>query len=166
MRWMTSASAWVLAALVICSAGCANEYALHGRVIEGPAGAAPSVTIVSSNEERLTMTDSSGAGATIELWIDEDSPKRQQMPSVVADGQGYFTMPVTVTGAGFLEYEARLIARRSGHQSADATFALPGGGGQVLVILPRGADRSRVGPTSDPLEDALRDGRRYMEDRP
>ncbi len=156
----------LLVALTVWLGGCASDYMLRGRVVEGGGGAPSEVRVVSRGDEALKADDTSGAGAVVEVWIDEDTPKRQQMPTVVCDSQGFFEVPVGVMGAGFLEYDARVVVRRSSHASADGVIALPSSGKRVLVTLPRGSDRGRIGPGTDALEEAMREGRRYLEPGP
>ena len=79
----------------------------------------------------------------------------------MTDGQGYFSIPVSAMGSGFLEYEAMLIARREGHQGTMRTIDLPRSSQRVLITLPLGRDSLRV--PEGFLDQTLRDAKPYLE---
>ena len=139
-----SERSWVVrAACLLCMCagpmltGC-SSYAIKGRVIRGPIA---EVRLVSKNDPRLTEPNSTGNGATVSGLLQPDTPTEHvDLGRQLADNQGWFTMPVDAFGSGFLLYEARLIARRSGSQGAMGTIALPGRSQRVLITLPAGVD--------------------------
>ena len=99
----------------------------------------------------------------IEGLLEPDIPtERQVLGKHVADPQGRFKIPVDALGAGFLEYEAQLIARRSGYQGVMETVDLPRRGQAVLITLPLGRDTLVV--PEDYLDRALRDADPYLRD--
>ncbi|MEM6394099.1 MAG: hypothetical protein AAF797_15135 [Planctomycetota bacterium] len=155
---MQSVGFVVLVVTVVFLGGCGG-YVLKGRVVEGPG---PAVMVVGTGEERYRMRDGSGSGAEVLVTIDPDSIRPNRMRPVVANGSGYFEIPIRESGAGFLEYELRLIVKRPGYLSADETLALPKSGRRLLVSLPRGRDRVEPKREVDVLREALEEGGPYL----
>ena len=154
---------WLMAvAGLVGLSGCTSDYHLQGRVISG---ATSQVLIVPADDPRLTSSDRSAAGAVVSVTIDPDTIRPKRLPEVTADAEGFFAVPISETGAGFLLYEARVVGQRSGHRSADAVVPVPGSSKRVLVVLPRGRDARQPGEPRDLLRETLEEGRPYLEGR-
>lgn len=154
------AHAIALACVSIYLVGCGSGYAIEGRVVRGSIAM---IEVVDDDDPRMTDPDPSGGGATIEGLLEPDTPtEREALGKHTSNGQGYFSIPVNAMGAGFLEYEARLIARRPGHQGAMQTIDLPRRGQAVLITLPAGRDTLVV--PENYLERTLRDAEPYLRD--
>lgn len=150
----------LLLVIVFALFGCGGSYAIHGKVIQGTA---PQVLVVGQDDPRLKEDDLSGVGATVQAVFEPNNRiDRRMLPGVLTDSQGFFVLPVDVTGAGFLEYEATVIARKDGFAGAMQTLALPSRRQRLLIIMPRGRENLRV--PSDFLDEALRDAAPYLED--
>ena len=80
----------------------------------------------------------------------------------VTDGQGWFSIPVDAFGAGVLEDQAQIVARREGHRGAMATVDLPRRGQRVLITLPLGRD-TLVAPERF-LNQVMREARPYLDE--
>lgn len=140
-------------------AGC-SSYAIQGRVVRGSTA---SIQIVDKNDRRLTEDNPTGGGAVVKGILEPNTPSEMQsLGQVVTDGQGNFAIPVDAPGAGFLEYEATLIARREGHRGAMTTIDLPRSRQRVLITLPLGPDTLRV--PKGFLDEALEDAKPYLEE--
>ncbi len=139
--------------------GC-GSYAMQGRVVRGSVA---NIQIVSKNDPRLTEDNPTGGGAVVQGIFEPDTPsERQSLGQVVTDGQGYFSMPVSAMGSGFLEYEAMLVARREGHQGVMRIIDLPRSSQRVLITLPLGRDTLRV--PEGFLDQTLREAKPYLEE--
>ncbi len=144
----------VIGLLVPALVGCGG-YRLRGRVIEGSYS---TVTVVSKDDPRLREAPGL-PNAVLRTTIDPERLNRQAMPTRMADGDGWFEVPIDVTGAGLLEYEVQVIGQLAGHKSAIETFPLPGSGKRVLVVLAPGRDVGVPGETF--LEETMRLGEPY-----
>jgi hypothetical protein len=133
----TARRRWSLMLVLIAGAalsGC-SAYALRGRVVEG---STPGIIVLKQNDPRLQGFGL--PGARIQATLDPEAMRPIAIPPTITDGQGWFEMPIDQTGAGFLEYEIRLIAHLAGHQTAIDTFKLPGGDRRILIVLAPGDD--------------------------
>lgn len=140
-------------------AGCGG-YAIKGRVIRGPVA---SVQVVSRDDARLTEPNATGGGASVSAVLEPDTPtERRDLGKHLADEQGWFAIPVDAFGSGFLEYEARLLARRRGNQGAVGKVPLPGKRQRVLITMPLGADTLEA--PSRLRDEVLRDAEPYLRD--
>lgn len=143
---------------VFLLAGCGG-LAINGRVIRGPIA---DVQVVDADDPRLQMPNPTGGGAVVRAVLEPNTPSETRpLGKATSDGQGWFKIPVDAVGAGLLEYEVQLIARREGNQGAMATIPLPGRGQRVLVTLPLGRD-TLVAPESF-LDRTLRDAEPYLD---
>ena len=142
---------WRVAAVLLLAGlvGC-SSYAMQGRVVRGDSS---SVEVVSKDDPRL---DAPPLGrATLEAVLDPRHLNRRRLPVVTSDDTGRFAVPIDATGAGFLDYDVRVLARREDHTPAEAIVPLPGSNKRVLVTLAPGEDASG-GLGEDPLEESLR----------
>ncbi len=115
-----------------------STYELRGRVIEGPT---PAVVVLSADDPRFTRNADGLPGAIVEAVIDPDRPLQQiTLDPQLTEDDGSFTIPVSATGAGVLEYTVQLTVRLAEHTSVRRSFKLPGRGKRVLVIIAPGPD--------------------------
>lgn len=141
------------AALV--AGGCASP-ALRGRVIEGDASY---LILVSANDPRLEGTGV--AGASLMVTMDPMKLNRKTIGSGASGPDGYFEVPISEHGGGFLEIDVAMTARKKGCEPAEGYFRLPGSNRRVLVVLGPGKDR----PTGLEREDPSRDVDRFWGGR-
>ena len=74
----------------------------------------------------------------LRLMLDPTSAGRKVVGETVSGGAGEFSIPVDETGAGFLQYDVALGARRRGFETAEGFFRLPKSGKRILVTLTPG----------------------------
>jgi hypothetical protein len=126
-------------------AGC-GAYALRGKVIEG---AYHGIYVVEANDKRLNGPPV--GGATVSATLDPSSLGRKPVGDTLTGEDGGFTLPIGEFGAGTLEYEVGVEARAAGHAGVEKSFRLPGGGSRLLIVMPRGVDRTKK--PANPLDD-------------
>lgn len=149
--------AMFLLLLVIVLTGC-ESYQMRGVVIEG---AVSSMVVVDQDDPRLTR----GFGmpmAAIEVSLDPDRLSRKSLPRALSEVDGTFAVPVDEPGAGFLEYDVRVVVRRNGYNTATADIRLPGPKQRLLVTLVGGEDTYQPEPP-DLMEETLEMGEPYMQ---
>jgi len=137
--------------------GC-EAYRMQGVVVEG---AMSTMTVVSKDDPRLTQ----GNGipmATIEVTLDPDRLSRKDMQRELSDVNGRFAVPVDEPGAGFLEYDVRIIIQRNGYNTATRDIRLPGSDQRLLVTLVNGEDTYQPEPP-DLIDETLEMGEPYMQ---
>lgn len=140
-------------------AACA-PYQLRGRVIEG---STPAIVVVPAHDERLKGFGL--PGAVITATLDPDRPLQQRaLDPQITDAGGHFAIPVSAAGAGLLEYSVEVDARLAGHSPVRRTFALPGGGQRVLIVLAPGdaIDAQADPPIMPPRRDHILEETRRM----
>ncbi len=126
-----------LALLACASLLCAcGSYTLRGRVI---AGEASYIVVVDADDPALEGGPGV-AGAHVTLSTDPERINREVVGSAVSGPDGYFDTPFDKVGGGFLEYDAGVRVSRSGYQSAEHFFRLPGKSKRLLVVLAPGRD--------------------------
>lgn len=145
----------VLLLLLCLTLTACSSYNLAGSVIEGPQSA---VLVVSKNDPRLKQHGIDGA--SLMFTIDPESLNATILPMDLTDGQGQFSTPVNVTGAGLLEYQLNVLARAPGYDSASRTLALPGGNKRLLIILASGQDKYK--PNQDILNETIDMGKQLL----
>ena len=133
---MLKITGWLcMLSLLVCFGSGCETYALRGKVVDGGVSA---VMLVDKNDPRL---DADGiSGATIEATIDPRSLSRQRMPTVSSEADGGISLPVNVTGAGLLEYEAMVVVRYPQMAPAVRFMPLPGSDKRLLITLAPGED--------------------------
>lgn len=158
-QWLRFIASLMLLCFVVCLSGC-GSYAIEGRVVRGPAAA---IQLVDADDPRLLESNPTGGGAVVQAILEPDTPTEvQDLGRHVTNGQGWFAIPVNAFGSSVLEYEARLIARREGHQGVMRTIPLPRGRQRVLITLPLGRDTLVV--PEKYLDRTLRDAKPYLEE--
>lgn len=124
-----------LGAACAFATGC-SSYALKGRVIKGDASY---VAVVDSADPRLE--DEGLAGVSLTLIMDPTRLNRKTIAQGVSETDGNFSLPVDEFGAGMLELDTELTARKKNAEPAQGFFRLPKSSMRVLVSLGPGADR-------------------------
>lgn len=129
-------AAWCGAvASVLAMCGC-EGYALRGRVV---AGDVSYVAVVDPDDPRLVGGDGL-EGVNLHLQSDPGRLNRRTAGRGVSGAAGAIEVPVDLTGAGLLEYEVGLFARRPGYDPATGFFQLPSSKKRVLIVMAQGRD--------------------------
>lgn len=125
---------------VIVAGACALlgacSSSLQGKAIRGDYSG---VEVVSDSDPRLAERGLSGVSVHVQL--DPTKLKRETLGRAVSASDGSFSIPVDQFGAGVLEYDIGVYARRRGCEPAEAFFRLPGSGKRLLVIMTEGEDK-------------------------
>lgn len=130
-----------LAAVLAVLGGC--SYEIKGRVIES---SSESLGIIASDDPRLDE-GTPVKGARVIVTQNPNGLNRRDVASAVSDGNGWFTLKIGDTGAGFTEELWAIRVARTGF-----------GGVEDVVELPFSPSRSRVfativpGPSRRPAE--------------
>lgn len=124
----------ILAGACATLAGCSS--ALHGKAVRGDYSG---VEIVSDSDPRLSEHGLSGV--SIHVQLDPTKLKRETLGRAVSASDGSFSIPVDQFGAGVLEYDIGVYARRRGCEPAEGFFRLPGSGKRLLIIMTEGEDK-------------------------
>lgn len=143
----------ILLALSACS-----PYQMRGTVIEGTVS---TIRVVDKDDPRLTQ----GYGmpmASIEVTLDPDRLSRKALQRALTEVDGTFVIPVDEPGAGYLEYAIRIIARRSGYNTATQDMLMPGPNQRLLITLVNGEDQYKPEPP-DLMDETLKMGEPYMQ---
>lgn len=132
----------LLAGALACASGCA--YRLEGRVVDGFGGA--SVVREGDDEARKSGIP----GVTIELVRDAETMKRAVAARATSDSSGRFELEIDGFGAGWMQEEWLLRARRNGFETVEQQVDLPGDPkGRVMVLgMARGKSRPFREPES------------------
>ena len=125
--------------------GCGG-YQLRGKVIEGTFSG---IEIVSKDDPRLG--EPGVGGVSLHLQNDPNRLNRETIVRGSSGPDGSFELPVDLTGAGLLEYDVGLFARRKGLAPAQSAFRLPSSGRRVLITMAPGEDRDLGEERTDPL---------------
>jgi len=121
-------------ALTLASVAC-SPYTLKGRVIEGDTSY---VSVVDETDPRLN--DRGLEGVRLHLQMDPGKLSRKSLTRQTTGIDGAFELPVSEFGAGFMEYDVGLFARRAGYSPADGSFRLPPKSKRILIVMNRGRD--------------------------
>lgn len=92
--------------------GC-SSYVLHGKVIAGPIS---HMTFVGADDNRLGESGMSGVWVT--LRRDPGRLSTHLVASAITDVDGNFSLAVDELGAGWMEEEWLVVARKPGFQNA------------------------------------------------
>lgn len=127
-------AAWLVAAFA-AAAGC-SPYTVRGKVIQGDVSF---VAVVEDSDPRLVGPGLSGA--SVELWTDPEKLNRKRVAVQTSDSNGDFAMPFSETGAGLLQYDVGVVARRDGYSGAETNIGLPSSSKRLLIMMKPGASR-------------------------
>ena len=115
--------------------GCGG-YAMRGRVVSGDVSY---VAVVDPGDPRL---DGKGlAGVSLHVQSDPGRLNRKTVGRGVSGADGEINVPIDLIGAGMLEYEAGVFARRKGREPANGFFELPSSKKRILIVMSTGEDR-------------------------
>lgn len=129
-----------LAGALACAAGCA--YRLEGRVVDGFGGA----SVVREGDEEARK--SGIPGVAIELVRDAGTMNRAVAARATSDSSGRFELEIDGFGAGWMQEDWLLRARRNGFETVEQQVDLPGDPkGRVMVL---GMARGRSRPFREP----------------
>lgn len=131
-----------IAAIAGALVGC-SPYVLRGKVIQG---AASEVVIVNPDDPRLEQDGV--PGANVSLSVDPSRAQRKLLARQSSGETGELEFRIEELGAGMIEYDMGLSARRAGFQRAEGYFKLPTKEKRVLIVLTPGRD---VGELDDDL---------------
>ncbi len=145
--------------LLLMLSGC-GQYQLSGKVIEGPMSM---VMVVDKNDARLHDPNNGLGGAALQATLDPQHLNRIALPDSLSQWNGEFAIPVEAAGAGFLEYDAELIAHLAGYSTAVGEFRLPGRSKRILVVLASGRDGHEK--KTNVLDETMKLGEPYLNDR-
>jgi hypothetical protein len=128
--------------------GC--DYEIQGLVVPG---AVSEVQVVSQDDPRLNQAGL--VHAQVIGTIDPDALTAERQHPAVTDEKGQFSIPITSSGAGILEYKLGIYARHTGYSPTEDTINLPSTRKRLLIVLAPGEDRPAP-PPRDMTEDALK----------
>lgn len=127
--------ALALLSLATALCGC-TPYMLRGHVIEGETSHA---LLVDSDDPRLLTEGVSGV--SLRLTMDPGKLNRDVVADQISGPDGQFELPVDRAGAGLIDMDMSILARKSGYTSSEGFFKLPRAGkAWLLVIVAKGAD--------------------------
>lgn len=132
---MSHRSCLVLLSVLSLLPAC-GPHKMYGRVVVGDSSY---VTVVDKDDHRL-HEDNGVSGVLLKLQLDPGRINRRTMAEETSDEEGEFALPVDEFGAGLLEQECGVLARRRGFKSAEGVFMLPGDGKRILIVLTPGRD--------------------------
>ncbi len=136
-----------LFAMVLLGAGGCSPYALQGRVVSGDVSIA---MIVDADDPRL---DGDGVpSVSLRLESDPGQLRGKVIGTAVSGADGEIAIPVGEVGAGFLEYDVGVVARRPGYLTARGFFRLPPDRRRLLVIMTPGRDPEAEREPEDLME--------------
>lgn len=131
--------------------GC--SYAVEGRVVRGEVSM---VEVVDAGDARLSDPSIALSGVGVHVQADPTSLRRKTLGRAVSSRDGGFRVPVDEFGAGVMEFDLGVFARKKGYEPAEGFLRKPGGGRRVLVTLTPGQDRA-TGEQPDSLRDEFGD---------
>ena len=140
--------ALLLAIVAPLLVGCSG-YQITSKAIGGDASY---VLIVNKNDPRLKQPGISGVNVV--LQTDPGKLNRKVVASNYTDGEGMAKLGVDEIGAGFLEYDVGVFARKKGFSPAEGMFRLPSSNKVFLIVLGRGQDRDLGYEREDLYEEA------------
>lgn len=112
-----------------------GPYKMHGRVVEGDVSY---IAVVDEADPRLNGVGLEGV--LLRAQLDPGTLSTKTVSQETSDAAGNFSLPVDEWGAGMLDMESAVLARRRGFKSAEGTFKLPSSGRRVLIVLAPGQD--------------------------
>jgi len=152
---MRRAGAWIACAGAAVVLGGCSSPSIKGRVV---AGEGSYIIVVTSSDPRLSGPGVEGvAGASVAVVMDPSRLNRKVIASGVSGPNGEFELPIDEFGAGFLEIDVAVTARKKDHSPAESYFRLPGSSRRLLIVLGPGQDR----PTGLEREDLTKDVDRF-----
>jgi hypothetical protein len=114
---------------------CSDGYVLRGRVIESDTSF---IAIVDPADPRLTRPGV--PSAQLHLQMDPARANRETITRQVSGLDGEIALRVDRFGAGWMEYDVGLFARKPGFTPAQHFFRLPPKGKRILIMMAPGRD--------------------------
>ena len=145
----------LLAGCLINTAGC-QAYQLRGVVLEHTTKS--EVLVVDASDPRLQTPGIEQA--VVEVILEPGEMHPAKLPPLATDEQGAFAIPIEKDGAGFLEYQVLIAARKPGFAASWKQILLPGQDKRLLIYMKPGRDDYR--PMPDILQDTMK-YRRLMD---
>lgn len=137
----------ILLVLPLLAAGGCQPHMLQGRVISGPIS---SVYVVPKSDTRLQQGQPVSM-AHVQFTLDPNSLGLKRLGTHATEQNGEFAVPIDEFGAGLLEYELGVVARRRGFNSANMVVPFPSSDKRLLIILASGRDQYQS--PEDPFAD-------------
>jgi hypothetical protein len=148
----------LIGALCMTLLGACSSHKVRGVVVVGDTSY---VTLVPKDDPRLEE-GVPVVGATVSGVVDPSELNSTRTGAVLTDVVGAFALSIENFGAGLLEYELGVTARRAGYAPARGFFPLPGNDRRLLITLAPGVDREA--PEASAFDDGYsweRDLERY-----
>lgn len=124
-----------LTAWTLTLSGC-TDYKVEGYAVQSDT---PGIYVTAT----ATPDDPSRALAEVRIEVirDPQSLGRESVGQTVTDGQGRFTLPLDYAGAGFLEEDVLIIARRRGYEPTRQIIPMPAESAILRIEMSPGVDR-------------------------
>ena len=129
----------LIALLAAILPGCGEGYVLRGRVIQSEISF---VTVVDASDPRLNDDTVEGIpGVSLHLQMDPGKINRETITREISGPDGGFALHVSNFGAGWMEYDVGLYARKPGQTPAQHFFRLPPDSKRILIMMAPGRDQ-------------------------
>lgn len=147
---MRRAMTMLMLPLAFLLASC-GPYQMKGRVVEGDISF---IAIVDADDVRFQ--NQPVEGVLLRARVDPGRVSGKTVAQETSDADGNFSLPVDEFGAGVVDMDVEVLARRSGYKSAESVFNLPRDGKRVLIMMAPGRDPPGWGYDRETVEDTLR----------
>jgi hypothetical protein len=137
------------AALLLLTA--CSPHTISGRVVRGDVSY---VSVVDKDDPRLS--EPGLPGVLLRLDLDPGRLSSKSLAQETSGTDGEFTLPVDEPGAGLIDLEVGLLARRKGFQSAEGVFKVPKGSKRVLIVMSPGVDPPGYLEERESVDETLR----------
>lgn len=138
------------AAASLLLAAC-SPHMISGRVVRGDVSY---VSVVDKDDPRLS--EPGLPGVLLKLELDPGRLSGKSLSQETSGSDGEFNLPVDEPGAGLIDMEVGLLARRKGFQSAEGVFKVPKGSKRVLIVMSPGVDPPGYLEDRENVEETLR----------
>jgi hypothetical protein len=133
---MMKRTTWLMVGMIpLALLAACGPYKMHGRVVEGDVSY---IAVVDKEDPRLKGVGLEGV--LLRAQIQPGTLGAKTVSQETSDMAGNFSLPVDEWGAGLIDMESGVLARRRGFKSAEGTFRLPSSGRRVLIVLAPGQD--------------------------
>ncbi len=147
-RWPGRAIVVAWGVAMIGLAGCQN-YVIEGKTITGPT---PMIAFVDADDPRLDELPVSSAEVLVRR--DPDRPGQAESARVFSGNDGTFTVTLDEFGAGWMDEQWEIVARKAGYRSIEHRESLPAADADrvLLIQLTPGQDSDRGGSWQEQYE--------------
>lgn len=141
-----------LAGLLLIPLLCAScgPHTVRGRVVRGEASF---ITVVDKDDHRLK--EQGIGGVLLKAELDPGRLEHKTVAQEMTDESGDFGLPIDEFGAGLLEFDLAVLARKRGFSPAEGVFKLPSGSRRLLIFLAPGRDVEPSTWDEEPVEKTL-----------